>query len=240
MPQRSFSSTSPFCLIPHPIRGPLYSSLGFQDQHPWKGREGREAELGQVRSLGALQTQWRPTQLHKGSSAAGKAIQGVPSQVSGKICAFVPLHRAVIPKEGWQPGTSPAASGGGSAGPPTSTMVLSTTNSPPPPGLSQLSTITSYACWVNTQLRNSIACEHILYLKAYRHALAVLPYHGQAGGASGKEPACKCGLDPSVRNPLEEGMATHFSILAWRIPRTEEPGRLQLMRSHGIRYTWAT
>ena len=26
--------------------------------------------------------------------------------------------------------------------------------------------------------------------------------------------------------PLEEGMATHASILAWRIPRTEEPGGL--------------
>ena len=29
-------------------------------------------------------------------------------------------------------------------------------------------------------------------------------------------------------DPLEEGMATHSSILAWRIPWTEEPGRLQL------------
>ena len=29
--------------------------------------------------------------------------------------------------------------------------------------------------------------------------------------------------------PLEEGMATHSSILAWRIPQTEEPGRLQSM-----------
>ena len=28
-------------------------------------------------------------------------------------------------------------------------------------------------------------------------------------------------------DPLEEGMATHFSILAWRIPGTEEPGELQ-------------
>ena len=27
-------------------------------------------------------------------------------------------------------------------------------------------------------------------------------------------------------DPVEEGMATHFSALAWRIPRTEEPGRL--------------
>ena len=31
-------------------------------------------------------------------------------------------------------------------------------------------------------------------------------------------------------DPLEEGMATHSNILAWRIPRTEEPGRLQSMR----------
>ena len=30
-------------------------------------------------------------------------------------------------------------------------------------------------------------------------------------------------------DPLEEGMATHSSVLAWRIPRTEEPGRLQSM-----------
>ena len=30
-------------------------------------------------------------------------------------------------------------------------------------------------------------------------------------------------------DPLEKGMATHSSILAWEIPRTEEPGRLQSM-----------
>ena len=32
-------------------------------------------------------------------------------------------------------------------------------------------------------------------------------------------------------DPLEEGMATHSSMLAWRIPGTEEPGRLQSMGS---------
>ena len=32
-------------------------------------------------------------------------------------------------------------------------------------------------------------------------------------------------------DPLEEGMATHFSILAWRIPWTEESGWLQSMGS---------
>ena len=33
-------------------------------------------------------------------------------------------------------------------------------------------------------------------------------------------------------DPLEEGMATHSSILAWRISWTKEPGRLQSMGSH--------
>ena len=36
--------------------------------------------------------------------------------------------------------------------------------------------------------------------------------------------------------PLEEEMATHFSIFAWRIPWTEEPGRLQSMGSQRVRY----
>ena len=35
-------------------------------------------------------------------------------------------------------------------------------------------------------------------------------------------------------NNLEEGMATHSSILAWRIPWTEEPGGLLPMRSHRV------
>ena len=34
--------------------------------------------------------------------------------------------------------------------------------------------------------------------------------------------------------PLEEGMATHSSILAWRIPWTEEPGGLQSMGSQRV------
>ena len=35
-------------------------------------------------------------------------------------------------------------------------------------------------------------------------------------------------------DPLEEGMATHSSILAWRSPRTEEPGGLQCVGSQRI------
>ena len=36
--------------------------------------------------------------------------------------------------------------------------------------------------------------------------------------------------------PLEEGMASHSSILAWRIPETEEPGGLQSMGLQRIRH----
>ena len=41
-------------------------------------------------------------------------------------------------------------------------------------------------------------------------------------------------------DPLEKEMATHSSILAWRIPRTEEPEGLQSMGSQNVRYDWLT
>ena len=41
-------------------------------------------------------------------------------------------------------------------------------------------------------------------------------------------------------DPLEKEMATYSSILAWRIPWTEEPGRLQSMGSQRVRYDLAT
>ena len=52
---------------------------------------------------------------------------------------------------------------------------------------------------------------------------------GFPGGSDGKESACNAG-DPGLilglEDPLEKGLATHSNILAWRIPRTEEPGGL--------------
>ena len=38
------------------------------------------------------------------------------------------------------------------------------------------------------------------------------------------------------KDPLEEGTATHSSLLAWRISRTEEPGGLQFMGSQRVRH----
>ena len=62
-------------------------------------------------------------------------------------------------------------------------------------------------------------------------------YLGFPGGSDGKESACNAGDPgsiPGLGDPLEEGMATHSSIRAWRIPWTEEPGRLQSMGSHRV------
>ena len=43
----------------------------------------------------------------------------------------------------------------------------------------------------------------------------------------------------SGEDPLEEETATHSSILAWEIPWTEEPGKLQSMRSQRVGHLWA-
>ena len=54
----------------------------------------------------------------------------------------------------------------------------------------------------------------------------------------------RSGFDPWVGKtppqPPEKGMATHSSIIAWRIPWTEEPGSLQSMGSQRVRHDWAT
>ena len=65
-------------------------------------------------------------------------------------------------------------------------------------------------------------------------------YMGFPSGTSGNGTICQCRTHKRSRlwvqsmgqeNPLEEGMATPSSILAWRIPWTEEPGELQSMGS---------
>ena len=41
-------------------------------------------------------------------------------------------------------------------------------------------------------------------------------------------------------DPMEEELATHSSVLAWRISQTEEPGRLQSMELHRVGQHWVT
>ena len=59
------------------------------------------------------------------------------------------------------------------------------------------------------------------------------------GGSNGKKSTCNAGdlgSIPGWEDPLEKGTATHSSILAGRIPWTEEPGRLQSIESQRVRH----
>ena len=63
---------------------------------------------------------------------------------------------------------------------------------------------------------------------------------GFPGGTSGKEHASMQETwvqSLGWEDLLEKGMASHSSILAWRIPRTEEPGKLFSPWSHKESYT---
>ena len=64
---------------------------------------------------------------------------------------------------------------------------------------------------------------------------------GLQGGASGKEPVRQCrrhGFNLWVGDPLEKCMAAHSSILAWRIPWTEEPGGLLFTGLQRVGQDW--
>ena len=69
---------------------------------------------------------------------------------------------------------------------------------------------------------------------------------GFPGGSNGKESACSAGDLGSIlgfhpwEDPLEEGMATCSSILAWIIPWTEETGGLQSKGSQRVGHNWVT
>ena len=65
----------------------------------------------------------------------------------------------------------------------------------------------------------------------------------ESGILGGKESTCNAGdlsLIPGWEDPLEKGMATRSSILAWRIPWTEEPGRRQSMESQRVGHDLVT
>ena len=85
----------------------------------------------------------------------------------------------------------------------------------------------------------------------FRHPLLTTAFHNQLSSDQEKRCICEClrwqrGEESTAKqeawvgslggeDPLEKGMATHSSILAWEIPWTEEPGRLQ---SRGSQKSW--
>ena len=77
-------------------------------------------------------------------------------------------------------------------------------------------------------------------------AAAAWSLQGFPEGSVGEESVCNAedtgdtGLIPGWEDPLKKEMATHFSFLAWKIPRTEESGRLQSTVSQRVGHNWVT
>ena len=66
---------------------------------------------------------------------------------------------------------------------------------------------------------------------------------GLPDGSDIKDSTCNAGgrvRSQGQEDPLEKGMATHSSILAWEMLWTEEPGRLQSVGSERVRHYLAT
>ena len=108
----------------------------------------------------------------------------------------------------------------------------------------------SVGLWAGTLHSNSQPTNQpfikALVVWASRGGLAMLPPCGQfselqpgtqgwraLAHSQGVFRGCQCHLP-------EKAMAPHSSTLAWRIPWTEEPGRLQSTRSLGVGHDWAT
>ena len=95
---------------------------------------------------------------------------------------------------------------------------------------------------VTAAIQNAVQCHRAIYDERKRATTQTL---GFPGGTVGKEPACQCRRHEmwvwslSWEDSLGEDMATCSSILAWKIPGTEEPGGLQSMGSHRFWHNWA-
>ena len=124
----------------------------------------------------------------------------------------------------------------------------------------------SLLCWSNDSVITTpnllhvvfslfqVCHQKLLYPKVYQNHRRVEKYQsilwacfpGSPGGTSGKELTCQCRRHkrkvPSLgqEDPLEKEMAIQSSTIAWKIPWTEELGRLQSMGSQRVGHDWAT
>ena len=114
--------------------------------------------------------------------------------------------------------------------------------------LGAISAKITYKLWISKELTTAnwnSECSLPLRLKLLKVIISIFLsiLRGFPGGSEGKESACNVG-DPGLipRSGWSPGerMATHSSILAWRISWTEKPGRLQFIGSQRVGYNWVT
>ena len=80
----------------------------------------------------------------------------------------------------------------------------------------------------------------LLLILERKSLVFIIKFEGFPRGSDGKESPCNAQeiqvLSLGWEDPLEKGMATHSSILSWRIPWTEEPGGLQSVELQRVRH----
>ena len=93
---------------------------------------------------------------------------------------------------------------------------------------------------------NYYFCFFWIFTQDWNNCWVIRYLGGFPGGTSGKDPTCqckrfkRCRFSPWVgETPLKENMATHSSILAWRLPWTEEPCRLQPRVLQRVEHDWS-
>ena len=102
--------------------------------------------------------------------------------------------------------------------------------------------------WLRGEIHVSRIAGRCFTLWATREALWVLewvayPFSNGSSQSRNWTHSCNAGdlgSIPGLRRSTGEGNGNHSSILAWRIPWTEEPGGLQSMGSQGVRHDWVT
>ena len=83
-------------------------------------------------------------------------------------------------------------------------------------------------------MKNKAKLRKLFYIKRnYKQSWASLVVQTQKNLPAMKETRIR---SLGQEDPLENGMATHFTILAWKIPWTKEPGGLQSMELQRIRH----
>ena len=103
-------------------------------------------------------------------------------------------------------------------------------------GVQDIVEFLQYGAWADHKEKSLASSQKTQRIKQQ----SLLPLLGVPNGSAGKESTCQyrrqemriCSLDQE--DPLEEKMVTHSSLLAWRIPWTEEPGELQSMGSQRV------
>ena len=98
-----------------------------------------------------------------------------------------------------------------------------------------------HCMYVCMHIHTHIHTQHFFYPFFHWWTFRLLPYFGNVSGGKSLPAMWETWVQSlSQEDPLEKKIAIHSSALAWKMPWTEEPGRLQSMGSQRVRHDWVT